>query len=364
MNKYEIYQSDLGFSCTCKNEDTSTMTSNTSEIIEIIERIINKPYVVKFDEENLIISSDDDTLTIYNYIQVLKNSAFSQIASQIDEHMSKYGYVNKSAARNVQKTPNYSKSKSTLKRAIAGFLILTSLIGAHAAYKLNKDLEQQEENDLRFQMEQVQVIDMKDYESQVQDIVSSNIIVVESIEESEKIKICKEIGRSLGIDPSLLLSLFNKGSLPSNTWINKELTYYKLDENTGDFIEDSLLINRDTLSKREYSILARAVIIQNSLLRRNNNLPASLQEYNIGTSSMDEILSYYSQVSGETLEAIISNSDDLGWIDIVESEGLDSDFVKRIFKNIDESSLTMIDVTTNTEYTYTDNLLLSSKAIK
>lgn len=145
----------------------------------------------------------------------------------------------------------------------------------------------------------------------------------------------QEYGKDFVKDPYLLLALAlgestlnHNDTLPfgkyyngcatgimqiENTNINSSITAYNYQTNQN----ETVTITSENIQDYDTNVKIGAMMLQNCLDKYKGNIYLSIQSYNYGTSMVDWIVKMYAKKLGITPEEVMSNYDDLGWMDIV-----------------------------------------------
>ena len=144
-----------------------------------------------------------------------------------------------------------------------------------------------------------------------------------------------DYGEQFGVDPYILMSLsmnesslLHKETLPGGSHYNGYGVGICQHENpnneryitafnylTGE--EETELLNMNSACNLEMNIKMSAMIMQDYIHRYNNNIYLALQAYNYGYQVMDILLNEYAKETNQTIEQIINNHQDLGWMKYV-----------------------------------------------
>lgn len=98
-------------------------------------------------------------------------------------------------------------------------------------------------------------------------------------------------------------------------WIGKTVTYYKLNEATGQYEKGTIKVTDELLKDPVMNIHIGSMILQNYLIYAKYNIPQAIQSYNQGIGAVDRIVRAYCQVTGKDFAEVRATPTDLGWTD-------------------------------------------------
>ena len=96
-----------------------------------------------------------------------------------------------------------------------------------------------------------------------------------------------------------------------DVWNDEDITVYNYE--TGK--EEKIHITLDKLKDVNFNIKVGCAIFQNYLKQMNGNLVAAIQSYNMGPTSVREIMTTYANERGKTYYDVLNNDEDIGWLD-------------------------------------------------
>ena len=94
-------------------------------------------------------------------------------------------------------------------------------------------------------------------------------------------------------------------------WLGKQIKAYNFENNC----EESFTVTQDMVSDLSYNIKIGCMILQQNLKMMRYNILLGLQSYNMGYGNMMKILQVYSQECNKTIDEIIDDQTDNGWMD-------------------------------------------------
>ena len=118
-------------------------------------------------------------------------------------------------------------------------------------------------------------------------------------------------------------------------WDGKEITAY--DFNKGDYVTET--ITEEYASDIFQNIRLGCMMLQNSLVARNYNIPQSVMQYNYGGTYLDKVLNACSLETGYSIREL-NNPNNLEWLnyrDIIK--GGDSLYLENVFKYIEDGTV-------------------------
>lgn len=98
--------------------------------------------------------------------------------------------------------------------------------------------------------------------------------------------------------------------IQNDIWRNQELTAYNYETESY----ETIVVNEDRLSDVYYNIRVGCMVFQNCMDYMDNNVFAAIQCYNMGNGNMRKILKAYSKDTGKSIQEILSDISDCGWL--------------------------------------------------
>ena len=99
--------------------------------------------------------------------------------------------------------------------------------------------------------------------------------------------------------------------IQNRIWRDKSLTAYNFETNSY----ETIVVDEDSLGDVFYNIKVGCMYFQNCMDYMNNNVLAAIQCYNMGYGSMMKILKEYSMDSGKTVNEVLGDISDCGWLE-------------------------------------------------
>jgi len=306
---------------------------SNSEIIDIYESKNKKDVVLEF--KNYIISLND-------YNDLITKRGMKPILNRIKCYYEKES-LKKQKSRKVKRKNKYNGSK-VLAVGLSFAIMGSCAIGA---FNLNnKNIEGLDKPTVSIsQSEDKKIVDIIDDNKKSINIETIQIetpsrttsvsISFNDRSSTEKALFAKEnysnlitkYSRMYGIDPVLAIavatqesgvhsSVTNKGGatglmqIQNSVWIGNKVSAYNFQTQTT----ESLTVTLDKIQNLEYNIKIGCMILQNSLQYMKYNTLAAIQCYNMGYGNMMKILKNYSVDSNKSIDQILSDFYDTGWL--------------------------------------------------
>ena len=121
-----------------------------------------------------------------------------------------------------------------------------------------------------------------------------------------------------------------------SVWTHETITAYNYETEQN----EDIYISLDELRDVDFNVKVGCAIFQNYLKLMNGNYIAAIQCYNMGDGSMRSILNDYSYSSGKSVDEILNDSSDLGWMEY-RSGGYygDPNYVEHVMRYYEGDSL-------------------------
>lgn len=224
-------------------------------------------------------------------------------------------------------------------------------------------------------------------QDQQQPVSKSTSMYLEFPDESDTNKAikCKELyydtikkySHKYGLDPNLVLGMatqergIHSSEIDSgggiglmqvqySVWVNQQISFYELNEETGEYEKKTMTITDEKLRDVETNIQIGCLILQDCLINSHYNIPIAVQMYNMGLGAIYKMLDSYRAVKGGSRSDILDNPEDIGWLDYRISR-----YLEAINKWIYDNNYTVVNVKTgeviNIEFTNENEVAIHSR---
>lgn len=310
-------------------------------IVDIYENPNGKDITLEY--KNCIIE-------LKNYQVLMRNKLLMPIIDNIRIYYEKQGLI-RQQKRKVTRKNKYAKRK-VIATGLTALVISGCALGVlHKASKINFDdffISDSNELDDDFistlDLDVNEEIEITEVKSQSMNVTSNtdveiNIptVNIDYEDRSNTVKalntksyynnLFEKYSNMYGIDPALAIAVgtqergihsetMDQGGatglmqVQNSVWRNQKLSAYNF--NTKEM--ETIVINESKLSDVEYNIKVGCMILQTNLKAMNYNTLAAIQTYNMGYGNMRKILTAYSIDSGKTIEQILEDPADIGWL--------------------------------------------------
>ena len=120
-----------------------------------------------------------------------------------------------------------------------------------------------------------------------------------------------------------------------NVWVGEKISAYNFE--TGQ--RESFIVDKEKLPDIGYNIKVGCMYLQNCMESMNYNTVAAVQAYNMGCGSVNKILKAYSSECGKSVNEILSNPSDTGWLEYRNIINMgDPNYVENVFSYLGEDS--------------------------
>ena len=153
-----------------------------------------------------------------------------------------------------------------------------------------------------------------------------------------------KLSKRYGVDPEIMIAIAKQESgvhdpyreecavglmqIERSVWTNETCTVH----NCEDDIDETFVFTEDFLASLEGNIIAAIIVYKEACEQMKNNCLLSLQNYNMGYGNMMKVLRAYSESCGRSVDDIIDDVTDTGWMDFRYVTGNQGDkyYVERI----------------------------------
>ena len=217
------------------------------------------------------------------------------------------------------------------------------------------------------------------------DSMPSMYLEFDDLSETDKAIKCKELyydiikkySHKYGLDPDLVLGMATQErGIHSNeidsgggiglmqvqysVWVNNSITYYELNDETGEYEKKTMTITDEKLRDLETNIQIGCLILQDCLISSHYNIPIAVQMYNMGIGEIYKMLDNYRATNGLSRNDILDNPKDTGWLGYRISR-----YLEAINKWVYDNNFTVINVKTgeavSIEFTNENEVALHSR---
>lgn len=184
----------------------------------------------------------------------------------------------------------------------------------------------------------ISILDKSDLviEQEVKDNCINISISYEDNSQTEKATISKayyystieKYAKRYGLDPKLVMAIATQErgihsnvkdpggatglmQIQNSVWVGEKLQAYNCE--TGEY--ETVYVTEKDLSDVFKNIKYGCMIFQNCIKQMDNNMIAAIQCYNMGYGNMMKIFNSYSAEVGKSVQEIISDFDDYGWLE-------------------------------------------------
>jgi hypothetical protein len=406
MSNYTIFIRRGMLYCKVAKNGSTYYVQSYDDFMTIIYRIMHSDYIVRIKGNSMQLKSKHYSCLINDFEKALSHIHSEKLANHIVKTIRENGFVDLTQKEKVDATVKRgTKFKDSLVKRVAivalSAVITYSTIGTITyhldkqkeltGYVVNSEMEdatipdilaltdttiQNEEIfDASIQSDAEDIIEEETIEEEIEqasedaEVIPTVSLEFEDLSDTEKAINTKAnyydyiatSATKLGLDPELMLGIATqeRGEHSSeidegggiglmqvqySVWVNKNINYYELDAETGEFVKKSMTITDAMLRDVKTNIEIGCMIFQNCLLYEDYNIPLAIQAYNMGIGSVDKIIDKYTAASSKSREEIISSPEDLGWL-----EYRSGSYLENINKWIDINSFTVTNVLTGDE---------------
>ncbi len=123
----------------------------------------------------------------------------------------------------------------------------------------------------------------------------------------------------------------------------KEIEVYNYDINKIEKIS----ITKEKLKDVNFNVMVGCAIYQNCLEQMKGNLIAATQSYNMGPYAVKKILLQYALSTKKTLDEVLENQNDIGWLSYRNGYAGDSKYVEHVFRFYENNKNVKLEVENN-----------------
>lgn len=103
--------------------------------------------------------------------------------------------------------------------------------------------------------------------------------------------------------------------------------------------KEEIYVTLDNLRDVSFNIKVACAIFQNCLKKMDGNYLAAIQCYNMGEGTMGKILRTYCNNNGKSMDEVLKNENDLGWMKYREGYSGDSAYLEHVMRYYDGESI-------------------------
>jgi len=335
MRRYEIYIDNNGKLCLAefknhydKYESKILKGVDTYEKIKKISmgKILN----AKNNRIDIMVQYKDYILNMNEYQKLVEKRGMAPIVNNLKN------YYEKEKILKIKHKKVTRKKKHTGKKILAGTLVI-AMLGC-CAYKLeveNKSVidlptppsisnaiinAEKNFNNIKIEEDKGIIISL-DYEN--------NSLTQKAINAKENYsQLITKYAKMYGIDPKLALAIATQErgmhsnvmdtggatglmQIQNSVWVEEQVSAYNFETKKI----ETFKITKNNIGDLEYNIKIGCMILQNTFQYMNHNIPAAIQCYNMGYGNMKIILNAYAKSQNKTIDEILSDPSDLGWLE-------------------------------------------------
>lgn len=365
MKRYEIWIDDDGKlvvsefeSLKSENENAILRGTETYNIIKFlsIENIKN----IKQKDNYLSVEFEDYIININETIAVFSKKGIAPLVDAIKK------YYERNALKDTKKKKVTRQNKHSGKKIIATSLLIVLLLTLTYACKnevkalFEEDwknivsVEGLKESSINYSDETISFIEPV-YEEITK--VSIDYGDRSDTDKAHKTKayygdLIDKYSKRYGVDPNLVLAIatqergvhgttVDKGGaiglmqIQYNVWVGERISAYNFE--TGK--RETFIVDDEKLADIDYNIKVGCMYLQNCMEYMDYNTVAAVQCYNMGAGSMNKILKAYSADCGKSVNEILSDPTDIGWLEYRNIIDMgDPDYIENVFSYLGENS--------------------------
>ncbi|HBA37603.1 MAG TPA: hypothetical protein DCY94_02675 [Firmicutes bacterium] len=403
MIRYTIFANEGGLACKriIDSEEPSFLVTSR-EFNEMITNFTQRGYKVKINGNNLILSGNGESIVLRDYDSIKDNILLTKLKSDIETTVRRDGFIDVTRKKSLSGRINRAKSNAIALVAVGVVLLGTVLAGAQITSatsagdpdinveteieknKAKKDTieispvalaEQEQTTTVYYEMPPIEEVEIEENFMPV--VAKSCTIEFPDNSKTERAKISREryyatfeeCAKLYGLDAEMLLGIgtqewgINSNDIDTcvsiglmqikySVWHDKDVTYYRLNENTGEFEKKSLKITDELLLDPYWNIHIGAIIVQNYLIYDKYNIPQAIQSNNQGIGAVDDIVSAYCSVTSKDFNAVRSDPTDIGWLDYRYLKAGDPKYLENVNMWLSDHTFTVTNVFTKEQVSF------------
>jgi len=392
--RYTIKLIDGQISCEETFNNSKRYIQNAIEFSKIINKIINEGFTIKKANENIILCSNFCLLKLIDYNRLLNLPIFARLKFHIKKTIENEGFVDLINSQKVKKKcKRINKHSQETIIKVTGLLLTAGVaINVFSATLKNKKQDPNKNGNYSNSVVETQKLETKITINSEEVILDDNLIPenienkveinlnFEDLSDTQKAEttkekyfsIIEEKAKAYGIDPSLMLGICTQergihsskidigggiglAQVQYDIWIDTDITAYKLNTQTGDYEPCDIHITDEMMRNLETNIELGCVILQNCLINSKYNIPVAIQMYNMGPSSVHKILNKYAKDNNMTVESILSNPEDLGWLEYRNGTPGDPKYLENVNQWLEDNNFKVFNFNTGEEVEITFN---------
>lgn len=358
-----------------KEQDKIIREYRGRECYKCIEKLCNGKMKDRIDinSNDVELVYNTHILSIFGLEEVLSKYGTNPILEDIEIY---------ECIKNAQKIKNKKvkrKNKHVKVKLVAAGLILTILSGVAAGSLGNKKYKAYS-SPTNIEIESDDLIEDLLYDEETQEEIVSlsdekQIINLANEEQNEKVVVklnysdesdekkayiaksyygetITKYAKQYGVDPIVMIAIATQErgihsdqkdiggatglmQIQNGSWVGKPLTAFNYNTNQ----KETIIVNEDDLSNVYYNIKVGCMIFQNNMREMKNNVIAAIQCYNMGYPNMEKILETYSNKTGKSMDEILLDINDYGWLDCRSAvEVGDTEYVENVVRWIGKNA--------------------------
>ena len=324
------------------NSEYENKTFKGSSVYGYIRNLAKSPILnIKETEEDIIIEYKNCVVRLNEVERILRTSAIKPLLSSINT------YQENKKLKQVKNKKVTRKKKHNKCKIIASGLALATIISIGSAlseenffvnHKTYEEPNTHSMSDVILEDKTEDLVVIEDAETttpEVEEKVTTVSIPYEDRSDTTRANktisyygdTIKKYAETYGLDYELPLAIAtqergihsstkDKGGatglmqIQNSVWSGKELCAFNY--KTGK--KEKIIVNEKSLSDVYYNIKVGCMILQKAMDYMDNNIIAGIQCYNMGSGNMNTILNAYSQKTNRTVDEILADPYDTGWM--------------------------------------------------